>query len=341
MDIYYIYEITNKINRKTYIGQRKCPKGKTPWTDVEYMGSGKLIHISEKKHGIKNFNKEIIAVYYSRDEVNILEKEYIALYRSIGKAEYNIADGGSNVDSTSEIWRKACDAVRNTEEYHAKLRNGQKERWSDENEHKRYSNLVKNQWKNSEFRNKIINSRIGHETSDETRRKIGERNREIILSKHLHWYTNGIDDVLCQECPEGYWKGKSHTIKGMKKKPMSEEQKDFYRKTFTGLVWWNNGVIQMRARIKPEGFVRGKLPGKIKRCWFTNGVENVMSEICPEGFYKGRTLPKRNEITHFYTNGIINIRSKECPDGFVPGMLSRGPFTEEHKRKLSESHKKK
>ena len=42
---YYIYEIKNKINGKTYIGQRKCPKNKFPDTDVKYMEVVNLLKI--------------------------------------------------------------------------------------------------------------------------------------------------------------------------------------------------------------------------------------------------------------------------------------------------------
>ena len=66
----YIYLITNKINGKTYVGQRFCPKDKTPWTDTSYMGSGKILVSSQKKRGIKNFTKEILAICHSPDILN-------------------------------------------------------------------------------------------------------------------------------------------------------------------------------------------------------------------------------------------------------------------------------
>ena len=48
--MHYIYEITNNINGKTYIGQRKCPKNKLPETDIKYMGSGVYIKNAMKKY---------------------------------------------------------------------------------------------------------------------------------------------------------------------------------------------------------------------------------------------------------------------------------------------------
>lgn len=92
--MFYIYCITNNLNGKTYIGQRKCPEDKTPDTDKGYMGSGFLISKAHKKYGIKNFSKSILAITETKENINILEKHFIALFREEGKAEYNLADGG-------------------------------------------------------------------------------------------------------------------------------------------------------------------------------------------------------------------------------------------------------
>lgn len=98
METYYIYLITNNINGKTYIGQRHLRKYKTkdvtPLTDG-YMGSGKRIVNAENKYGVDNFTKEILATCHLSEIINILEIEYIRLYKAIGKAEYNIAEGGN------------------------------------------------------------------------------------------------------------------------------------------------------------------------------------------------------------------------------------------------------
>ena len=88
--MYYIYRITNKINGKTYVGQHKYKD-----LNDNYMGSGKLIRRAQKKYGMENFEKEIL---YSRiqykETADDMEKFAIAKERALGKAEYNIADGG-------------------------------------------------------------------------------------------------------------------------------------------------------------------------------------------------------------------------------------------------------
>lgn len=87
--MYYIYLIANKANGKTYVGQRKSSK---EWYEDKYMGSGVLL--AKQKYGIENFEKFLIQYCYSKEETDKAERFWIAEYRSRGKAEYNIADGG-------------------------------------------------------------------------------------------------------------------------------------------------------------------------------------------------------------------------------------------------------
>ena len=103
MNYGYVYEITNNINGKIYIGQKKCKKSNM--TEAEmlndgYMGSGKLIKRAEEKYGLENFTKEIVAVCDSKDELDETETLFITLAK-IGYGEedcYNIAAGGEGGD---------------------------------------------------------------------------------------------------------------------------------------------------------------------------------------------------------------------------------------------------
>lgn len=82
---YTVYRITNRINGKTYIG-----KHKTLNLEDGYMGSGKLICRAIKKYGVENFNKEILFVLSSEEEMNDKEKELVKL----DEMSYNLCDGG-------------------------------------------------------------------------------------------------------------------------------------------------------------------------------------------------------------------------------------------------------
>ena len=91
--MYYIYEIKNLINHKTYVGQRKIPKNKTINND-NYMGSGVYLKSAKLKYGVENFSKSILAITQTKQNADILEIVFIKLFKQEGKCEYNIAKGG-------------------------------------------------------------------------------------------------------------------------------------------------------------------------------------------------------------------------------------------------------
>lgn len=105
---FYIYEIENLINHKTYVGQRKCSFKKHPLEDV-YWGSGLLISRAKQKYGISNFRKTILVeAICTQSVVDILETYFIALRKQEEKAEYNLAAGGKRPDSliAKEYWSR-------------------------------------------------------------------------------------------------------------------------------------------------------------------------------------------------------------------------------------------
>lgn len=84
-----IYKITNLLNGKIYVG-------KDSKNNPNYYGSGELITKAIKKYGKENFNKEILEVCSSLDELNEREKFWITQMDSRNKKiGYNIAEGGN------------------------------------------------------------------------------------------------------------------------------------------------------------------------------------------------------------------------------------------------------
>ena len=89
---HYVYEITNLINGKKYIGKRSC---ECPIEEDKYMGSGIAITRSIKKYGKDNFIKEIIEVCSSEKDAFERERFWISYYNAVdSKKYYNIKDGG-------------------------------------------------------------------------------------------------------------------------------------------------------------------------------------------------------------------------------------------------------
>lgn len=91
MNIYYIiYQTTNIINNKIYIG-----KHITSNIDDGYLGSGKRLINAIKKYGCKNFKREILFFLNSEEELNLKEQELVNLEFIQRNDTYNITLGGN------------------------------------------------------------------------------------------------------------------------------------------------------------------------------------------------------------------------------------------------------
>lgn len=90
MKQYYIYETTNLINGKKYIGQHFGE------LDDKYLGSGTLLKRAIAKYGENNFSKRVLYVASSKEELNKKEKEFIIQANATqDRNYYNIHEGGS------------------------------------------------------------------------------------------------------------------------------------------------------------------------------------------------------------------------------------------------------
>lgn len=88
---YLLYEITNLVNGKNYIGQHT-----TENVDDGYMGSGMAIMRAVKKYGKENFKKEILL--YAKNEValNFFERSLVTPEFCALDSNYNLREGGGH-----------------------------------------------------------------------------------------------------------------------------------------------------------------------------------------------------------------------------------------------------
>lgn len=192
--MYYIYEITNLINGKTYIGQRKCPQDISPEND-KYMGSGKHLKCAKLKYGLEFFSKKIlISDIDSKEEANIKEIEMIELYKKQGKAEYNIAKGGDGGDiysCLSEEEKRNSDRKKSCNNYWLgkHLPKEMREKISRANTGKKLTNEQIERLRNvhigkkltEEHKRKISESNKGRVVTEETRKKISEKQKGKVI----------------------------------------------------------------------------------------------------------------------------------------------------------------
>ena len=214
--IYYgIYKIINLINGKMYIG-----KHITNNLDDGYMGSGIWIKRSIKKHGLQNFKKEWLMFCEDEDELNYMERVYVDQTWVDRSDTYNLSLGGKGcIHQVTEETRKKM-----SESKKGKLcgeKNGMYgKRHTDES-------LKKMSLSRKGKGNGHVPWDKGKKLSEETRQKMREAKRNMseetrqkmssaIKNRNVnnHWFNNGIKNVFCKECPEGFvfgrlnWKNK-------------------------------------------------------------------------------------------------------------------------------------
>lgn len=87
---YYLYRITNLVNKKIYVGVHK-----TSNMEDGYMGSGKVIKSAIQKYGIDNFKKDILETFESSGAMYAKEKEVVTDDFLLREDVYNLRRGGT------------------------------------------------------------------------------------------------------------------------------------------------------------------------------------------------------------------------------------------------------
>jgi hypothetical protein len=184
--------------------------GKTKRKNVHnYIGSGVYWKRHLKKHG-RDYTTDIIA-QFSEDQVDALKDFAInfSIENNIVKsnewANFTIEtglDGNSFPKEKHPMWGKKG---KNHQRYGKPL---------SEESRQRMSKAQKGRIITQEAREKIRQKLLGTRHSEETRAKMskslkgktkGEKNGNYGKS----WFTNGIDNIMTFEAPEGYHKGRT------------------------------------------------------------------------------------------------------------------------------------
>lgn len=207
--IYYLYKITNKVNGKFYVGVHK-----TKDIDDGYMGSGKVIKSAIEKYGLDNFDKTIMEMFDSSEQMFAREKEIVTEEFLARDDVYNLRRGGSGgfdyINAT-----KSDEDKRAHRSAGGKASGPSSIRSTHEKRRKNGSYATENNiFKNTGFQQEM-NSRS---LSDEAREK-----RKLTMAANSHskgeknsqfgsmWITNDIENKKVKkdsEIPSGYRRGR-------------------------------------------------------------------------------------------------------------------------------------
>lgn len=184
---YCIYLHKNKINNKVYVGQTSV-KPQYRWNHGEGYKTSTLFYNAIKKYGWENFQHIILYTNLTLEKANALEQYLIKRLKADNRNfGYNILDGGKNFHHTEQQKQKQSQIM--------------KEKWKDQEYRKNQSQKIKEKWKDQEYRKKVIEGISGENSHFYGSNKSGENNPMY---------------------------GKHHTEEAKKK--MSEAQKAFNQK---------------------------------------------------------------------------------------------------------------
>lgn len=93
--IYMVYETTNLVNGKYYVGKHTCDSLEFDG----YLGSGTILGIAIRKHGKDNFERAILKSFDNPDDAYEFERKIVDRIFVKNRNTYNIALGGRGGES--------------------------------------------------------------------------------------------------------------------------------------------------------------------------------------------------------------------------------------------------
>ncbi len=200
---YTVYQVTNLVNGKIYIGQHE-----TFYPNDNYMGSGVLIIAAIKKYGREKFNKTILFDFDTREEMNQKEKELVNEDFISRKDTYNITVGGY------------AQGFRYANEHGLNNKVGQCHKSAircktDENFRKQFSTKISLGIKR--YYQQHTSPWLGRKHTEETKKKIGKSNSICQKGSNnsnygKHWYinpqTNKCHPFREDDVPKGWIRGR-------------------------------------------------------------------------------------------------------------------------------------
>jgi hypothetical protein len=170
-DTWILYQTTNVINSKIYVGVHKLADTAK---SRRYLGSGKILKPAIEKYGRENFVREILAEFSCFEDAYSAEAEMVTEEFIKRKDTYNISLGGRGRNNFTH-----------TEETKAKISASSKGKVKSEETRAKHRNLKHTEEAKTKIRNAQLGNTysLGYKHSEEAKSKISAANKDKILSK--------------------------------------------------------------------------------------------------------------------------------------------------------------
>ena len=199
---HFIYKTTNLKNNKFYIGMHS-----TSNLEDGYLGSGKRLWFSIRKHGKENFKIEILEYFQTREELAKREKELVNEDLLKDRLCMNLKPGGSggfcNKEHKINFYKAGNIAYKEKLKNDIDFKKIISNRMSELSRKLWKSGILKykDNWTGKNHKSETIEKLKGH------KRQIGKLNSQF----GTIWITNGIENKKIKKeniIPENWYKGR-------------------------------------------------------------------------------------------------------------------------------------